>query len=106
MQDNRPAMGGGCGGGRTGKICEQSNLVTNCNVIVTKKEIAIIERHLENIDTLDVCLNKIALERLKTGEATINDMCFVQHELLEADLVSRGITQPVAHDMALEQLGP
>jgi len=80
---------------------------------ITSEGITKIENYLKSINSLDEPLNKAALDRIKSGQATIKDMPFYEHELLEAKLVEKGlakgqaldVAQEAAHKAALDQLG-
>jgi len=69
----------------------------------TPEEIARIEEHLRQFG--DDPANRAMIERLKSGEWTEHDQRFFNHEMLETDLMARGMGDREAHLAVLEIQG-
>jgi RHS repeat-associated protein len=65
--------------------------------LVQPEGIATIEAHLARLDALDYPPNAAMLERLRAGSESIQDLAFYEHELHEAELMSRGMDDRSAH---------
>ncbi|MEM9168110.1 MAG: RHS repeat-associated core domain-containing protein [Pseudomonadota bacterium] len=73
---------------------------------VSNRGIDAVEGYLRSIDALDFAPNVAMIERLKSGERTVQDLNFYQHELIEAGVVNRlGLDVEAAHLETLKLQG-
>jgi len=85
-----------------------NKLITSSAKKITKNGISKVEQHLATMD-FDVA-NQVMVARLKqieqgTLKATIQDVNFYKHELLEKSYVAKGMSYEAAHVKALAKEG-
>ena len=70
-----------------------------------EQDIRSIERHLSALDALDAFPPPGHAERLKAGMIEPEDLSFHQHEMIETQLMARGVDARTAHLQAFARQG-
>lgn len=78
-------------------------VVANRAIQVTEKGLARIEGHLSQFG--DDAANAVMLQRLRTGQATQQDLNFYMHELKESAFMRQGVDARAAHEATLKWQG-
>jgi hypothetical protein len=75
-------------------------------ISVTEEGIAQIESHLQSLGALEDGPNAAMVARLRAGERTVQDLNFYQHETIESQIMSGGVTDArAAHLETLRRQG-